>query len=400
VVVVGGRVAGASTALLLARAGLQVTLLDRAPRGSDTLSTHGLMRAGVLQLARWDLLQAVVAAGTPPIRRTTFHYDDGESVQVSIRPGAGVDALYAPRRHVLDRILLDAAEEAGVTVLPQTRVVGTLADRSGRVTGVGALDTRGQTFPVPARFTVGADGIRSTVAQAVGAPVIRRGRSAGAVLYRYLDGIADDGYRWAYLDRAAAGLIPTNAGQTCAFVATSPQRMRELRRSGAEAAFDALLGSSRGGRPLAERVRAAAPASRMHGWAGEVGFVRRSWGPGWALVGDAGYFKDPITTHGMTDAMRDAELLVTALVDVLAARASEAAALASYQATRDRLSRALFEVTDDVAAYDWDPDRVRVLLRQVSSAMSDEVDHLRSLPDRFAPPRSHARGDDSALLAR
>jgi flavin-dependent dehydrogenase len=301
---------------------------------------------------------------------------------------------------VLDRILLDAAEEAGVTVLPQTRVVGTLADRSGRVTGVGALDRRGRTFPVPARFTVGADGIRSTVAQAVGAPAIRRGRSAGAVLYRYLDDIADDGYRWAYLDRAAAGLIPTNAGQTCAFVATSPERMRELRRSGAEAAFDALLVSSRGGWPLAERVRAATPASRMHGWAGEVGFVRRSWGPGWALVGDAGYFKDPITTHGMTDAMRDAELLVTALVDVLAARASEAAALASYQATRDRLSRALFEVTDDVAAYDWDADRVRVLLRQVSSAMSDEVDHLRSLPDRFAPPSSRARGDDSALVAR
>jgi 2-polyprenyl-6-methoxyphenol hydroxylase-like FAD-dependent oxidoreductase len=400
VVVVGGRVAGASTALLLARAGLRVTLLDRAPRGTDTLSTHGLMRAGVLQLARWGLLGAVVAAGTPPIRRTTFHYDDGESAQVSIRPGAGVDALYAPRRQVLDRILLDAAEDDGVDVRPETRVVGVRTDRSGRVTGVGAVDKAGRTFPVPARFTVGADGLRSTVAQAVGAPVVRRGRSAGAVLYRYLADIPDDGYRWAYLDRAAAGLIPTNAGETCVFVATGPRRMRELRRSGTEAAFDALLRSSPGGEPLAERVRAATPAGRLHGFAGEVGFVRRSWGPGWALVGDAGYFKDPITTHGMTDALRDAELLAGALVDVLADGAPEATTLASYQATRDRLSRALFEVTDHVAAYDWDPDQARGLLRQVSSAMSDEVDHLRSLPDRFAPQRPAARGDDMALLAR
>ena len=86
VVVVGGRVAGASTALLLARAGPRVALVDRRRPGSDTVSTHGLMRAGVLQLSRWGLLDRVVAAGTPPIRSTTFHYADGRARCVAIRP--------------------------------------------------------------------------------------------------------------------------------------------------------------------------------------------------------------------------------------------------------------------------------------------------------------------------
>ena len=94
VVVVGGRVAGASTAMLLARAGARVALVDRAAYGSDTLSTHGLMRAGVLQLSRWGLLDDVVAAGTPPIRRTLFHYTDG-------RVGTGVDPAECRSRRLV-----------------------------------------------------------------------------------------------------------------------------------------------------------------------------------------------------------------------------------------------------------------------------------------------------------
>jgi flavin-dependent dehydrogenase len=185
VVVVGGRVAGASTALLLARAGARVAMLDRAAYGTDTLSTHGLMRAGVLQLSRWGLLDEVVAAGTPPIKRTMFHYADGESVQVSIRPSAGVDALYAPRRHLLDRILVDAAAEAGAHVRHETTVRALLRDDDGRVTGVRVLDRSGMTADLRAAITVGADGIRSTVADQAGAPFVRQGLSRSAVLYRY-----------------------------------------------------------------------------------------------------------------------------------------------------------------------------------------------------------------------
>jgi 2-polyprenyl-6-methoxyphenol hydroxylase-like FAD-dependent oxidoreductase len=376
VVVVGGRVAGASTALLLARAGARVALVDRARRGSDMVSTHALMRAGVLQLSRWGLLDRLVAAGTPAVRRTIFHYGDGRPVQVSIRPSAGVDALFAPRRHVLDAILVDAAVEAGADVLHQTPVVRLLRNGDGRVAGVVAKSPDGRLVPITAPVTVGADGISSVVAKAVEARVEVRGRSASAVLYRYVSGLEPRGYEWAYAGRTAAGAIPTNGGECCVFVAATPERVRQLRkRDGTEAAFDALLDIA--GRPVAERVRDSGPGGRIRGWAGVPGHVRRSWGPGWALVGDAGYFKDPITTHGMTDALRDAELLADALLAVLGGSA-EGDALSSYQATRDALSRPLFDVTEAVASYEWDTDGVQTLLRAVSSAMSDEVDHLQA----------------------
>ncbi|WP_328523604.1 NAD(P)/FAD-dependent oxidoreductase [Kribbella sp. NBC_00359] len=364
VLVVGGRVAGASTAMLLARAGARVALVERSAYGSDTVSTHGLMRAGVMQLARWGLLDELAAAGTPPIRQTTFHYTDRESEQLALRSSGGVDALYAPRRSVLDRILADAAAEAGVEMWFRTPVTAVLRDGSGRVTGV-----RVQDRELRAGITVGADGIRSTVASAVGAPVVRRGHSLSAVLYRYYADARPTGYEWAYGFGGGAGLIPTNDGLTCVFVATTPDRMRALRRRGTERAFATLLAET--APALADRVSAAAPVGAMHGWAGAAGFVRECWGPGWALVGDAGYYKDPITTHGITDALRDAELLAHAILETQE----------SYQATRDRLSSRLFAVTDAVASYRWSLDDVRVLLREVSSAMRDEVDHVGSQPD-------------------
>ena len=384
VVVVGGRVAGASTALLLARAGVRVALVERSSAGSDTVSTHGLMRAGVLQLSRWGLLDQVVAAGTPAIGCTLFHYADGRCVRVSIQPRAGVDALYAPRRYLLDRILVDAAQEAGVDVLHETSVTALRRDEQGRVRGVRAASRGERTIEIAASMTVGADGIRSTVAELAGAPVVRQGRSSSAVLYRYFSGLSAEGYEWAYGDGAAAGLIPTNDGETCVFVATTPQRMRSLRRTGTEHAFSTVLG--RAAPALFDRVVAATPASRMRGWGGAPGHVRRSWGPGWALVGDAGYFKDPITTHGMTDAMRDAELLAGEILEATGGRLPEAVALARYQATRDRLSGEFFATTEDVARYDWDVDGVQTLLRRVSSAMSDEVDYVQALPDRRIAP--------------
>ena len=383
VVVVGARVAGASTALLLARAGLRVALLDRAAYGSDTPSTHALMRAGVLQLSRWGLLDRLVATGTPAVRTTLFHYDGGPTTRVSIRRSAGVDALYAPRRTVLDRLLVDAAVEAGAEVATGTTVTGLERDPRGRVTGVrtvGALGTR----VIRARLTVGADGIGSTVAAEVAAPVLRSGVSGSAVLYRYLADLPAEGYEWAYGDGAAAGLIPTNDDQTCVFVSTTAARMRAARRNGAEQAFRSLL--ARAAPALAPRVDAGRPASRLHGWAARPGFVRRAGGPGWALVGDAGYFKDPITTHGITDGLRDAELLADELVGALSGALPEAVALARYQATRDRLSSRLMAATEAVASYDWGVDELQVLMRQVSSAMSDEVEHLQALPERRMAP--------------
>src|SRR4029453_1347975 len=132
VVVVGGRIAGASTALLLARAGVRVILVDRDRHGSDTLSTHGLMRAGVLQLSRWGVLPDVVATGAPPTRQVFFRYADGEQAVVAIRPSAGVDALYAPRRYLFDQLLVDAAAAAGAGGLHETSGPGALRAHTQR----------------------------------------------------------------------------------------------------------------------------------------------------------------------------------------------------------------------------------------------------------------------------
>src|SRR5260221_3422205 len=81
--------------------------------GSETLSTHALMRSGILQLTKWGLLDAVIDAGTPAIQRTLFHYG-AEYEPVPVRPAAGVDALYGPRRTLIDRLLGCRAGAAAV----------------------------------------------------------------------------------------------------------------------------------------------------------------------------------------------------------------------------------------------------------------------------------------------
>jgi 2-polyprenyl-6-methoxyphenol hydroxylase-like FAD-dependent oxidoreductase len=377
VIVVGGRVAGASTAMLLARAGLGVVLLDRGDYGTDSLSTHALMRAGVVQLSRWGVLPAVRAEGTPSVSKVVFHYAGDASVPVLLKPYAGVSALYAPRRHVLDRILVDAAADAGVDVRHGVGVTGLVRDDAGRVVGVRA-EERGRSFNLRARWTVGADGIRSTVAREVGAPVLRQAAVRATVLYRYHGDLPTEGYEWSYGPGAGAGMIPTNDGETGVFVSTTPDRMRALRRGGVDDAFWRLLATAAPGQVA--RARRSTPASRMFGWSGVPGFVRRAHGPGWALVGDAGYFKDPVTAHGMTDALRDAELLAVALVEAVTGARDEAAALASYQRTRDAVSGRHFRATEEVARFSWDMDRIPALLREVSDAMSDEVELLASLP--------------------
>jgi flavin-dependent dehydrogenase len=393
-VIVGGRIAGASTALLLARAGARVAVVERSRLGTDTLSTHALMRAGVVQLSRWGLLERLISADTPSIASALFHYGDGTTTRVSIRPAAGVNALYAPRRYLLDRLLADAAAEAGAEILPEMTVTGLRRDDSGRVCGVYLVGRAGRALELPAVTTVGADGIRSTVADLVQAPVVRHGRTASAVLYRYVAGLRTDGYEWAYGDGAAAGLIPTNNGETGVFVSAASDRWRAIRRAGGEHAFAALLARAAPG--LRDRIASAGQAGRLRGWAGTPGYVRRPWGPGWALVGDAGYYKDPITTHGMTDAMRDAELLADAILASNTSGRPPVAALARYQATRDRLSSDLFAATETVAGYGWATDGLLTLLRRVSSAMSDEVDYLESLPNRLG---GRASGDPHQVTA-
>jgi flavin-dependent dehydrogenase len=310
VVVVGARAAGAATAMLLARQGLRVLAADRGAYGTDTLSTHALMRAGVLQLARWGLLGRIEAEGTPRVSRTVFHYED-EVVDIPIKARDGVPALFAPRRTVLDRVLVDAAVEAGAAVRHRVRVADLVRGRNGRVEGVVVEDADGGRRAVGARIVIGADGMRSTVASLVGAPVTRQGRHASGVLYGYWSGLEVDGYQWHWGRDSAAGTIPTNGGQVLLYAGLSARRFAEEVRADIPACYRRILRESSPG--LAARLADARLDGTIHGFPGHPGYLRRPWGPGWALVGDAAYFKDPITAHGISDALRDAELLALAV---------------------------------------------------------------------------------------
>jgi 2-polyprenyl-6-methoxyphenol hydroxylase-like FAD-dependent oxidoreductase len=379
VVVVGARAAGASTALLLARAGLRVLLVDRAPYGSDTLSTHALMRAGVLQLSRWGVLERVVAAGTPPVRQATFRYD-GQVVPIAIKPSHGVSALYAPRRTVLDPILVDAAVTAGAEARFGVAVTDVERDHDGTVTGVVGRHDDGRQFQAGARIVVGADGVRSTIAKRVEARFDRVGSGVGSTTYGYWPGVDVDvdGYQWNFRPDAASGVIPTNGGLVCVFASATPER---IGRGGATTICDIVAAADT---DLGARLGAAAPPPTRT-FTGVPGYVRRSWGPGWALVGDAGFFKDPLSAHGITDALRDAELLARAIVEIVDRGVDERDALAAYQATRDALSRDLFDVMDVICGHRWTDDEIGGLLLRLSAAMSDEADLLAGLPPVHTP---------------
>jgi flavin-dependent dehydrogenase len=371
VIVVGARVAGAATALLLARRGWRVLVLERARRGSDTLSTHALMKGGVLQLHRWGLLDAVRAAGTPPVRRVTFHYGD-ESVPVPVKPTRGFDALYAPRRTVLDPILVDAAVAAGADVRFETSVAGLLRAGGGRVVGVTVRDRSGATHAVRAPLVVGADGVRSLVARGAGAPVTHRAAHASSFAYAYFATGTDafDGYQWCYRPGTAAGVIPTNGG-VLAWIGVPPDRFDREVRPGGEAAFWRVIDTT--APEVRDRLRAAPRTSRFHLTRGWPGYLRRCAGPGWALVGDASHFTDPLSAHGLTDAMRDADLLHRAASTGLEDPPAMAEALAGYGRQRDRFSLPLLRATDTIASYRWTMDEVRTHLLALSEAMRAEV---------------------------
>jgi 2-polyprenyl-6-methoxyphenol hydroxylase-like FAD-dependent oxidoreductase len=350
--------------MLLAREGLRVLVVDRSRYGADTLSTHALMRGAVLQLHRWGILEAVEAAGTPTIRTTSFHYAD-EVIRVAIKARDGIEGLSAPRRNVLDPVLADGARDAGAELVYGARVVNLARSADGRVDGVVLEDAEGRLRCIGAGIVIGADGLRSTVADLVKAEPYRTGRHATGVVFGYFSGLEDDGYHWHYRPGVSVGIIPTNEEQTCVFASMPARRFREEVRFDPAAGFARVLEEC--SPALAAAVKTGGRIGNLRGFAGQVGFFRQSWGRGWALVGDAGYFKDPITAHGITDALRDAELLARAVAE------GSPDALADYQATRDTMATGLFEVTDEIASFDWDLPAVKAMHLRLSGEMKKEV---------------------------
>ena len=380
VVVAGARVAGAATALLLARAGLSVLMVDPRPPERDTLSTHALMRGGVLQLHRWGLLDDLRGRGTPPVRSTAFDYGPTR-IDVAIKPRDGVDALYAPRRTTLDPLLANAAASAGATVVYGASLVGLERDAQGRVRG--ALirrGTLGAPLRVGAEWVVGADGMHSKTARLVDAPVIHESRYATASLYAYWPGVPNRGYEWFFRRGSAMGVIPTNGGASCVFVSLPPARFMALDRRGREGAYRAVVRET--DPDLGAALDRSGSVPGLRGFAGVPGFLRRARGPGWALVGDAGYFKDPLTAHGITDALRDAELLARDLLSGSDRRPS------TYEEVRNGLARGMMAVTDRIASLEPEPEELQELHVTLAKEMKAGVRVVESLmtpEDRVRP---------------
>jgi len=376
--VVGARCAGAATARLLAGMGHDVLMVDKTRLPSDTLSTHGLIRGGVVQLARWGLLDRVLDSGAPPITQVLFDIE-GEPKVRRIKQRAGVDLLVAPRRRVLDGLLADAAQEAGARLRTGVTATGVLRSDDGRVSGIAGRTATGDHVELPARMVVGADGRGSRMAGFLGARMVERFTSPCAVFYTYVIGLRPDTYEFHIAPDAFAGVFPTNDGEACVWLIRPTPLLEPIRTAGTEhaAAFVEqleLLVPDLGG-----RVRAGRITARLRGTANLPNYRRQAQGPGWALVGDAGYHRDPITGHGITDAFRDAELLATAIDRSLRDPAGEQAAMTSYQESRDAMAREVFDLTRALTAFP-PPARFVELQLQLSDALEREAEQLAGFP--------------------
>jgi 2-polyprenyl-6-methoxyphenol hydroxylase-like FAD-dependent oxidoreductase len=373
VIVVGAEPAGLATAMLLARHDLRTLLVDQSPHRSDTGAPLPLLRASVLLLARWGLLDAIAATDTPPVSRTTFRYGH-EADSISVKPSHGVSAFYAPCHRRLSSVLEAAATGAGVELHRRVTVTDVIT-RHGRVVGVHATTPDRRALELQAPLVIGADGLASTIARRTGAPVLRIAASTTAATYASWPGLPTDGYEWSFTPEARTGVIPTDDGLTCVFMTASPER---IGAGGAALIREAI--TSTAPELAAQLSQPPVREGRISG--ARTGHIRRSHGPGWALVGTAGYAKDPCSAHGFTDALRDAELLARAVVAGHEAGAVDDA-LAHYEVVRDRLGGPMFDVVDRLGR--WNGAEVAQLLVRLRSAMADEVETLAALEPEHVP---------------
>jgi 2-polyprenyl-6-methoxyphenol hydroxylase-like FAD-dependent oxidoreductase len=354
-IVVGARCAGSPTAMLLARKGYKVLVVDRARFPSDTVSTHLLHPPGVAALQRWGLLDQLTATDCPPI--DTYAFDFGPFT-ISGSPGTDkAPVAYGPRRTLLDKLLVDAASAAGAEVR-EGFTVDEIVVEDGRVSGVRGHGRDGRTVSEHARVVIGADGRHSYVARAVEPEQYNDKPQLLCGYYTYWSGLPMDGRFENYIrpERAFAAW-PTHDDLTLV-IGGWPFAEFEANKGDIEGNYLKMLELAP---PFAERVRAAKREARFVG-AAVPNFFRQPYGPGWALVGDAGYNKDFITAQGMHDAFRDAELCVTALDEWFSGARPFDAAMGHYQNTRDQQVLPMYEFTTQLATLEPPPPELQQLL--------------------------------------
>ncbi|MEO8575381.1 MAG: NAD(P)/FAD-dependent oxidoreductase [Gemmatimonadales bacterium] len=359
-IVVGARCAGSPTAMLLARHGYKVLVVDRATFPSDTVSTHLIHPPGMASLRKWGLADAVVATGCPPI--STYTFDFGPVVFKGSQGTVDEPFSYGPRRTILDKILVDAASSSGVEVR-EAFTVEEIVVEDGIVTGIRGHDRGGATVTERARVVIGADGRHSMVSRATDPPRYNEKPELEAGYYSYWSGVPMNGGFETYIrgDRGFAAW-PTNDDLTL-IVGGWPFAQFEENKHDIEGTFGRMLDLVP---DFAERVSAGERVSRFSG-AAVPNFFRKPFGPGWALVGDAGYNKDFITAQGISDAFRDADLCAGAIDQWLSGQRPFDDAMHEYQKTRDEHVLPMYDFTAQIASFEPPSPEQQQLMGAISA---------------------------------
>lgn len=342
-IVIGARCAGSPTAMLLARRGYRVLLVDKASFPSDVVNGYYVQQHGGVRLKRWGVLDKLRASNCPPV--LTFTFDFG-AVTLTGSPPPVDDVVegYAPRRTVLDKILVDAAVEAGAELREQFAVQALVWDGE-RVAGIRGQTKGGATVTEQARIVIGADGIHSLVARVVQAATYNVKPALTCWYAGHWSNVPTE--RLEFYLRARRVLIAcgTNDGLTVVLAGWPHEEFHAFRADIEGNYFKSLERVPE----LSERVRSGKREERFVGTAETANFFRKPYGPGWALVGDAGYHKDPATAQGISDSFRDAELLTEAIDAGFSERQSLDDALAKYEQQRNAAALPMYEFTCQLA---------------------------------------------------
>jgi 2-polyprenyl-6-methoxyphenol hydroxylase-like FAD-dependent oxidoreductase len=351
-IIVGARCAGSPLAMLLARKGYRVLVVDRATFPSDTVSTHVVQPLAVAALGRWGLLNRLTATGCPPIQ--TYTYDFGPFT-LSGTPGTKESPIaYCPRRTVLDKLLVDAAAEAGAEIREGFTVEEILIE-DGRVVGIQGRSLGGSAIREAGRVVIGADGRYSRVAEAVRPEQYNEKPPLLAAYYTYWSNLpVDDRFETYIRPYRGFAAAPTHDGLTIT-VGGWPYAEFETNKRDVEGNFLKLFDLVP---EFADRLRRARREAPFAG-AAVQNFFRKPYGSGWALVGDAGYNRDPITAQGINDAFRDAERCATALDETFRSSRPFDEAMGDYQRSRDKHVFGTYEFTCQLATLEPPPPQMQ-----------------------------------------
>lgn len=374
VVIVGSRCSGAAAAIAFAQRGRDVIALDGASFPSDTLSTHLFFPHHWAELELLGARDRVLQLGAPLHTRAGLAAP-GVDVVGAFDTERGQASGSCVRRPGLDLALVETARAAGADVRERTRVTDLLRDPRGRVTGVRYRGRDGAEGTITAKLVVGADGRRSTVARLVGTTEHHRWENQRMMAYAYYEDGRDDlrnlAMQWRYGDDLVT-VFPCDGGQLVA-LQMPPVARAEQFRDDSEAAF---LDTIRRVPPFCDRLRGCTRVGRVRVSYSHPSYFRHSQGPGWALPGDAGHFKDPVTAQGIRDALRFGRLLGETAAAHLDDPTALDAALAAWENDRDEQCLPMYQWAnllgrDDAvspvedAAYRWfaaQPDGATQLL--------------------------------------